>query len=84
MVRKTVYSPESSQLASFLSEARRQAGVLQSEVAEAMGTDQTIISNIERGQRRIDVVEFFRFANAIGADPVALFRSAIEEWAKSA
>ncbi|MEQ1514900.1 MAG: helix-turn-helix transcriptional regulator [Usitatibacteraceae bacterium] len=82
MVRKTVYSPESRLLANFLSEARRRAGVLQSEVAEKMGTDQTVISNIERGQRRIDVVEFYRFAKAIDADPTTLFESAIEEWEK--
>lgn len=80
MARKTVYSRESALLAKVLSDARRKSGVLQSEVAEKMGRDQTVISNIERGQRRIDLVEFYQFSLAIGSDPADLFRSIITEW----
>lgn len=45
-----------------------------------MGNDQTIISNIERGQRRIDMIEFRDFAIAIRRDPVELYRSIMELW----
>jgi len=45
-----------------------------------MGNDQTIISNIERGQRRIDLIEFRDFAIAIRRDPVELYQTIVERW----
>ena len=38
-----------------------------------IGRDQTFISLIERGQRRVDVIEFISLARALGDDPVTLF-----------
>jgi len=79
-MRKTVWTQESEILAETLSQARKEAGLHQADVAARMGSDQTIISNIERGQRRIDVLEFRNFAQAIGRDPVELYRALIERW----
>lgn len=82
MASKTVYSRESRILGRVLQDTRQRSGTLQSEVAERIGTDQTVISNIERGHRRIDVVEFCRFAQAIDADPITLLRDVKEAWSK--
>lgn len=79
-MRKSVYTQESKVLAETLAEARKESGLHQSDVAARMGNDQTIISNIERGQRRVDVIEFRDFANAIGRDPVDLYRHLVERW----
>lgn len=79
-MRKSVYSRESKVLAEFLAEARKNAGLHQADVAVRMGNDQTIVSNIERGHRRIDVIEFRNFADAIGRDPVELYRDIVERW----
>ncbi|WP_439515774.1 hypothetical protein [Oceanibaculum nanhaiense] len=38
--------------------------------------DQTGISKIERRQRRLDVIDFVRYCEAIGADPATL----LQEW----
>jgi len=54
--------------------ARQDGGVLQAELAKRVGKDQSYISNIERCQRRIDVVEFYDLAIALEVDPVTLFR----------
>lgn len=80
MTRKTVYSRESGLLASLLREARLKSGLHQAQVAEKMGVDQTVISNVERGQRRIDLVEFYNFAIAIEVNPTQLFEIAITLW----
>jgi transcriptional regulator with XRE-family HTH domain len=77
---KSVYSRESEVLARTLADARKKAGLHQAEVAARVGMDQTIISNIERGQRRVDVIEFRAIAKALGSDPVALFRTLEEGW----
>ncbi len=53
--------------------ARKRSGLTQAEVAAKIGRDQTVISTIERSQRRIDILEFIALARAMNEDPVALF-----------
>lgn len=60
-----------------LAEARKRSGLSQIELAKRLSKPQSFISNLERGQRRIDVLEFERIALAIGYDPVSLFRDLI-------
>ena len=56
-----------------LAAARRQANVTQQELAARLGKPQSFISEYERGQRRVDVVELLVISRALGADPVELF-----------
>lgn len=79
-MRKSVYSNEGAILAQTMMEARKDAGLHQADVATRMGKDQTIISNIERGQRRVDLIEFYEFANAVSRDPVELFGEVVLLW----
>lgn len=53
--------------------ARKRSGLTQAEVAAKIGRDQTVISTIERSQRRVDILEFIALARAMNEDPVALF-----------
>ena len=62
--------------ASFLAvlvSARKAAGLSQVALGRRIGKEQTFISQVERGIRRLDVVEFYVFARAIGVEPVSLF-----------
>lgn len=70
---KSVYSDAHAILVEALIAARKAAGMFQEELAERLGKNQSYISNIERGQRRVDVVEFVAIARAMALDPVALF-----------
>lgn len=70
---KTVFTGSHQHLVDTLVEARKAAGLTQTELAERLGKDQTFISLVERSQRRVDVLEFYAFARALGVDPVTLF-----------
>ena len=58
---------------SCLAAARRRANVTQQELAARLGKPQSFVSEYERGQRRVDVVELLAISRALGVDPVALF-----------
>ncbi len=45
------------------------AGLTQADVAKKLRRYQSFVATVESGQRRIDVVEFLDFADAIGFDP---------------
>ncbi len=70
---KSVFTDAYGILLELLVETRKQAGVTQVELAKRLGRPQPFISYLERGERRIDVVEFCVIAKALGADPVTLF-----------
>src|SRR3546814_8546309 len=73
----TVYTKASKQVAQALADARKQAGLLQEELARRVGKDQSFVSNIERGQRRIDVLELYAMARAMDRDPSDLYRTLV-------
>lgn len=79
-MRKSVYTPESDILARRLAEMRNAAGIHQKDLAARIGLDQSVISNIERGQRRVDIVEFYRLTRALDLDPAEAFKSIAKEW----
>lgn len=61
-------------LRSALIEARQARGLKQIELAAALGRPQSYVSNYERGERRLDIVEFVEIAHALGADPIVLLK----------
>jgi transcriptional regulator with XRE-family HTH domain len=56
-----------------LASARRRANVTQQELAARLGKPQSFVSEYERGQRRVDVVELLVISRALGIDPLDLF-----------
>ncbi len=52
---------------------RRSAGITQVDLSERLGKPQSFVSNVERGVRRIDVIEFCAIVRALGADPEVVF-----------
>ena len=58
--------------------AREEAGLTQVELAARLGTTQSFISKCERGERRIDVVEFVAFVIAMDRCPSDDFQTFLE------
>ncbi|WP_353200102.1 helix-turn-helix transcriptional regulator [Sandarakinorhabdus sp.] len=52
-----------------LVEARRAAGLNQVELAEKLGRPQSFVSKIEKGDRRIDVLELIAICHHLRIDP---------------
>jgi len=77
MARST-HHPNYQTLLTLLRDLRERAGVTQLALADSLGNSQTFISKVERGERRIDVVEFIEICDALGADPAATFREYLQ------
>ena len=56
-----------------LAAARRRANLTQTEAADRLGRKQTFVSEIERGLRRVDVLEIVLISRALNTDPFQLF-----------
>lgn len=66
---RTLSSARQQRLAELIIQYREDRGMTQVEVATALGRHQPFISNIESGQRRVDVIELLDLAAAVGFDP---------------
>jgi transcriptional regulator with XRE-family HTH domain len=55
-----------------LAAARERAGLTQQQLAKLLRKPQSFVSNYERGQRRIDVLELLRIVEALKGDPRAV------------
>ena len=66
---RTLRSPMQDALCALLVEKRKKAGLTQAQVAKKLRRYQSFVATVESGQRRLDVVEFLDFADAIGFDP---------------
>lgn len=72
---KTIYSPIHEQMLELLLTARKKAGLTQVEAATLLGCRQTFLSKIERGERRLDVIEFIVICRAYRADPSGIIKA---------
>jgi transcriptional regulator with XRE-family HTH domain len=60
-------------LIAVLVELRKEKQLTQRELAARLGVPQNYIAQIESGLRRVDVVEFTEYVNALGEEPVELY-----------
>ncbi len=76
---KTVFTGAHKHLVRVLKDARKKSGLKQEELAERLGRERTLISLIETGLRRVDVLEFYAIAKAKDLNPSELFDELIEK-----
>ncbi len=69
---KSILSVRYNRFRNLLIAARQGQSLTQVEVAKRLGKPQSFVSKYERGERRLDVVEFLFVAKAIGVDPKGL------------
>jgi transcriptional regulator with XRE-family HTH domain len=68
-VTKSVFTTRYNQFRQLLIEARNAAALTQAGLAKRLSRPQSFVSKFERGERRLDVIEFLDIAEAIGIDP---------------
>jgi len=65
----SVYTSRYRRFQELLFEARQARKLSQAALADKLGRLQTFVSKYERGERRLDVVEFLEVSRALGMDP---------------
>jgi transcriptional regulator with XRE-family HTH domain len=71
---ESIYTKRYDLFRAILIEARRARALSQMALAEQLGRVQTFVSKYERGERRLDIIEFIDVANALGIDPHKVIR----------
>jgi transcriptional regulator with XRE-family HTH domain len=78
-MRKTLHSADYARFLALLKQARKDAGMVQQELADTLGKPQSFVAKVERGERRIDVIEFIAITRAMGGDPVRLLKQYVRQ-----
>lgn len=69
---KSIFSDEYQIFIDFIKLKRTEKGLTQLDLANKLGVTQSFISKCERGERRLDLIETRKIANAIGIQFSAL------------
>lgn len=70
--QESVRSPEYQVLIDLLKEAWMNSGQTRKAICDKLGKPKNYLNKIEKGERRLDVVEVFRLCDAIGVEPMTL------------
>ena len=60
---RSIHSKEYKIFLRRLTQAREDAGLTQADVASKFGKPQSFVSKCEQGERTVDAIDLFRFAN---------------------
>jgi transcriptional regulator with XRE-family HTH domain len=71
----SVHTPSYRVLLKTLVDARKSKKLSQAELAEKLGRVQTYVSKYERGERRLDVIEFIEVTRALEIDAIKVIRN---------
>ena len=71
---KSIFTDEYGVLLQRLVSARRGAGLTQQDLATRINRPQSFVSKYERGERRLDVLEFVMVCHALNVDPCSIIR----------
>jgi transcriptional regulator with XRE-family HTH domain len=58
----------------WLINKRKEAGLTQRQLAERLEVVHSLIGKVEKGERRLDVIEFITYCKALNADPNELYK----------
>jgi len=68
-MKSSPYSPHYDKLRAWLKQQREKSGLTLREAAEAMGRHHSVLGKIEQQRRKIEILEFVRYCEVLGADP---------------
>lgn len=71
---KSLHTTEYNEFLEHVVAARKESGLTQQQLAERLGKPQSYVSKYERGERRLDVVEFLWIARALNIDPCRILK----------
>jgi transcriptional regulator with XRE-family HTH domain len=78
---KAIYRPEYDVFLALLKARRIDAGLTQVQCSTALGRPQSFMSDVERGVRRLDIIQIYDLCAVLGCDVIDLikdFKSGIQ------
>lgn len=75
----SIFTQRHQEFIAFIASVRKAAEITQVELAERLGKPQSFVSKVERGERRLDVIEFCQVAEALGQDPATLLEEFVAQ-----
>jgi transcriptional regulator with XRE-family HTH domain len=79
-----VQQREYQDVGAALAHAREEVGLTQKQLARLLRKPQSFVSNFERGQRRIDILELLRIVDALRMEPALVFADILSRLGRSA
>ncbi len=76
---KSVFSEKYNRFRKLLIKARHLAELTQSELSVKLSRPQSYVSKYERGERRLDLIEFLELAKALQIEPTAFINTLLED-----
>lgn len=70
----SIFTQRHQEFIAFIASVRKAADMTQAELAARLGKPQSFVSKVERGERRLDVIEFCQVAEALGREPAEMLR----------
>ncbi len=77
-LRSSIYSYEQQWLRTLFVNQRKKLGLSQRALAEKMDVVYSLIGKIETGDRRLDIVEFIQYCEALELDPKTVITDLIQ------
>lgn len=71
---KAIYRPEYEVFLTLLKARRINAGLTQVDCSRALGRPQSFMSDVERGVRRLDIIQIYDLCTVLGCDVVELIK----------
>lgn len=68
-MKSSPYSPQYEQLRNWLKKQRDESGLSLREASELMGRHHSVLGKMEQDRRKIEILEFVRYCQVLGADP---------------
>ena len=69
-VKKTIYSEEQGHFLALLRQVRQNAGLTQADLAKQLGVPQSRVSDYERGERQMDLMQLRQYCLAVQVELV--------------
>lgn len=83
-MKKTIHSPRHELLRQALVAMRQAAGLTQRQLAQELRRENSFVSRIEGGERRVDLVEFYTICEACGVKPVPAASRLLRQFKRTA
>ncbi len=81
-MKKAIYSSNGNILCAWLKEQRINSDLSMRDLGEKLNLHHSIVGRIELGERRLDVIEWIQYCEALNADPFECLELLVKKFTK--